>query len=94
MIPKGSKIPDEAAMKAMLHRIVARLTRMAMKFEGVVESSAESHAAADDDHEHRFAEYEHEHEYEYATEPAAVIRSGGRRGGRHADARWAGPAWW
>jgi hypothetical protein len=28
-------------MKAILHRIVAMLTRMAMKFDGVAESSAE-----------------------------------------------------
>ncbi|MFM8172202.1 MAG: four helix bundle protein, partial [Pirellulaceae bacterium] len=32
---KGSKVQDDASMKAMLHRIVKMLTRMAMKFDGV-----------------------------------------------------------
>jgi len=37
MTTKGIKVQDDAAMKAMLHRIVAMLTRMAMKFDGVAE---------------------------------------------------------
>jgi hypothetical protein len=45
-------------MKAMLHRIVAMLTRMAMKFDGVAESSAAYAADIDYDYEHRFAEHE------------------------------------
>ena len=55
---KGIKVQDDAAMKAMLHRIVAMLSRMAIKFDGVAESSTEYHA--DIDYEHRFAEHEHE----------------------------------
>jgi len=47
-------------MKAMLHRIVAMLTRMAMKFDGVAESSAAYDAVIDYDYEHRFAEHEHD----------------------------------
>ena len=50
-------------MKAMLHRIVAMQTRMAMKFDGVAESSAEydvENAGIDYDYEHRVAEHEHE----------------------------------
>ena len=57
---KGIKVQDDAAMKAMLHRIVAMLTRMAMKFDGVAESRAEYNAGIDCDYEHRFAEHEHE----------------------------------
>lgn len=53
---KGIKVQDDAAMKAMLHRIVAMLTRMAMKCDGVAESSTAYHA--DIDYEHRFAEHE------------------------------------
>ncbi len=54
-------------MKAMLHRIVAMLTRMAMKFGGVAESAVQYRA--DVDHEHRFAEHEHEHESQTAEMP-------------------------
>ncbi len=56
-------------MKAMLHRIVAMLTRMTMKFEGVAESSAEYDAEIDYDYEHRFAEHEHESQTEGTPEP-------------------------
>jgi len=38
---KGIKVQDDAAMKAMLHPIVAMRTRMAMKFDGVAESGTE-----------------------------------------------------
>jgi four helix bundle protein len=37
---KSIKAQDDAAMKAMLHRIVAMLIRMAMKFDGVAEPGA------------------------------------------------------
>ena len=57
---KGIKDQDDAAMKAILHRIVAMLTRMAMKFDGVAESSAGYHTEIDYEHEHRDAEHEHE----------------------------------
>jgi HD-like signal output (HDOD) protein len=56
---KGIKVQDDAAMKAMLHRIVAMLTRMAMKFDGVAEASA-AYDDIDYDYEHRFAEHEHD----------------------------------
>jgi len=52
---KGIKVQDDAAMKAMRRRIVAMLTRMAMKFDGVAESSAEDDAEIDCDYEHRCA---------------------------------------
>jgi len=69
---KGIKLQDDAAMKAMLHRIVAMLTRMAMKFDGVAESSAEYDAEIDYDYEHRFAEHEHDKETENTPEQAGA----------------------
>ncbi|MBL8812645.1 MAG: four helix bundle protein [Planctomycetaceae bacterium] len=57
---KGIKVQDDASMKAMLHRIVAMLTRMAMKVDGVAESVAAYDADIDYDNEHRCAEHEHE----------------------------------
>jgi hypothetical protein len=44
----------------MPHRIVAMLTRMAMKFDSVGESSMEHDTEIDYDNEHRVAEHEHE----------------------------------
>jgi hypothetical protein len=32
---KGIKVQDDAEMKVMLHRIVAMLTRMAMRFDDI-----------------------------------------------------------
>ena len=46
-------------MKTKLHRIVAMLTRMAMKFDGVAEPVAAYDADIDYDNEHRCAEHEH-----------------------------------
>ena len=65
----GIKVQDDDAMKEMLHRIVAMLTRMAMKFDGVAESSVEYDAGVDYEHEHRFAEHEHEVGTEETPEP-------------------------
>jgi four helix bundle protein len=47
-------------LKSKLTRIVAMLTRMAMKFSGVSESPAEYTETNDYEHEHRDAEHEHE----------------------------------
>lgn len=66
---KGIKVQDDAAMKALLHRIVPMLTRMAMKFDGVAEPNAAYDAEFDYDHEHRCAEHEHEAQTEEAPEP-------------------------
>ena len=54
----GINVQDDAAMKGMRDRIVAMLTQMAMKFDGVAASGAEFHT--DIDYEHRFAEHEHD----------------------------------
>ena len=51
-------------LKSKLKRIVAMLTRMAMKFDGVKESSVDYAVAIDYEHEHRDAEHEHEREPE------------------------------
>ncbi|MCY3006788.1 MAG: hypothetical protein NTV29_12550 [Planctomycetota bacterium] len=40
-------------IESRLARIVAKLTRMAMKFDGVSESSSEYNSAVDYEHEHR-----------------------------------------
>lgn len=55
-------------MKAMPHRIVAMLTRMAMKFDGVAEQGAAYDAEIDYDNEHRYAEHEHESRTEETPE--------------------------
>jgi four helix bundle protein len=47
-------------LKSKLVRIVAMLTRMALKFDGVLESPGEYPAGVDYEHEHRDAEHEHE----------------------------------
>ena len=47
-------------LKSQLKRIVAMLTRMAMKFDGVKERSVDYPLAIDYEHEHRDAEHEHE----------------------------------
>ena len=46
--------------KSKLARIVAMLTRPAMKFDGVSESQSEYNLGDDYEHEHRFTEHEHE----------------------------------
>ena len=70
---KGITLPDDAAMKAMLHRIVAMLTRMAMKFDGVAEPNAAYDAAIDYDNEHRGAEHENEKKHEQSMGPKSSI---------------------
>ena len=63
-------------MKAMLHRIVAMLTRMAMRFDGVAESSTKYHADIDYECEHRFAEHEHDTKTEETPEPSRGVIGG------------------
>jgi four helix bundle protein len=47
-------------LKSKLTRIVAMLTRMAMKFDGVSESEGEYALGIDHEHEHRDAEHGHQ----------------------------------
>ncbi|TWU51532.1 four helix bundle protein [Rubripirellula reticaptiva] len=49
-------------LKSKLKRIVSMLTRMAMKFDDVSESSVDYAVAIDCEHEHRDAEHEHDRE--------------------------------
>jgi hypothetical protein len=72
---KGIEAQDDAAMKAMLHRIVAMLTRMAMKFDGVAEPLAAYDAEIDFDNEHRYAEHEHEHEHEHEAQTEETLKA-------------------
>jgi hypothetical protein len=65
------------AMKRKLKRIVSMLTRIAMKFDGVVEAQTEYNAIDDYEHEHRCAEHEHEVKATiYGPEVASAIREG------------------
>ena len=66
---KGIKVQDDAEMSVMLHRIVAMLTRMVMRFGDVAEPCAAYDAEIDYDHEHRCAEHEHEFQAEETPEP-------------------------
>jgi hypothetical protein len=58
----GLDVESNLQMKRKLKRIVAMLTRMAMKFDGVAESQASYHSTVDYEHEH-------EHEHEEMPEP-------------------------
>ena len=69
MRTKRIKLQDDTAIEAMLHRIVAMLTRMAMRFDGVAEQCAAYDAGIDYDNEHRCAEHEHESQAEETPEP-------------------------
>ena len=62
----SSGVDDVASRewKSKLKRIVAMLTKMAMKFDGVREPSGNYIVAIDYQHEHRDAEHEHEREPE------------------------------
>jgi four helix bundle protein len=63
----GIDLSTSTELKIKLKRIVAMLTRMAMKLDGVSESSAEYDVAFDYEHEHRDAEQEHEENPEIQT---------------------------
>jgi len=63
----GTDSESRDKLKRLLRRIVSMLTRMAMKFDGVAESTVDYAAEFDYEHEHRDAE--HEHEFEEQPEP-------------------------
>lgn len=64
VVSDGLSRETDHKLKSRLVRIVAMLTRMAMKFEGVSESSSEYNQFSEHEHEHRDAEHEHEKEPE------------------------------
>ena len=78
LVTQGINVQDDAALKSMLLRIVAMLTRMAMKFDGVAEPDTDYDAGVGYDYEHRFAEHEHEHEVrrEETPEPCDATEPG------------------
>jgi hypothetical protein len=58
VVSGGLSQETDRELKSILVRIVAMLTRMAIKFDGVSESSSEYNQAGDNEHEHRNAEHE------------------------------------
>ncbi len=72
----GLEVEASRELKRKIRRIVSMLTRMAMKFDGVNESSVEYAAAIDYEHEHRDAEHEHEREPEPGRAPEGGFANG------------------
>ena len=70
VVSGGMSRETDHELKSKLFRIVAMLTRMAMKFDGVSESLSEYKPSGDYDYEHREAEHEHEHEHDEEPEPS------------------------
>ena len=64
VVSGGMSRETDHDLKSKLVRIVAMLTRMAMKFDGVSESLSEYNQSGDYEHEHREAEHEHDEEPE------------------------------
>ena len=60
VVSGGLDLETSFELKSRLVRIVAMLTRMAMKFDGVSDSMVEYTLGVDYEHEHRDAEHEHE----------------------------------
>ena len=60
VVSRGMNREASFELKSKLVRIVAMLTRMAMKFDGGSESLSVYTARVDYEHEHRDAEHEHE----------------------------------
>ncbi|TWT76816.1 hypothetical protein Pla100_63500 [Neorhodopirellula pilleata] len=61
-------------MKLKLKRVVSMLTRMAIKFDGVGESSVDYAELIDYEHEHRDAEHKHERKPEPGRAPKDGLR--------------------
>ena len=63
-------------LKSKLKRIVAMLTRIAMKFDGVKEPSVDYAVAIDYEHEHEHEHRDAEHEHERGPEPSRAPEDG------------------
>jgi four helix bundle protein len=74
VVSGGLNIKTSRDMKLKLKRVVSMLTRMAIKFDGVGESSVDYAAAIDYEHEHRDAEHEHERGPEPSRAPEDGLR--------------------
>ena len=68
VVSGGLSRETDHKLKSRLVRIVAMLTRMAMKFDGVSESSTEYNQSVDYDYDYDY-DYEHEHEHEHESTP-------------------------
>jgi four helix bundle protein len=64
VVSGGLNLETSFELKSKLVRIVAMLTRMAMKFDGISEPLKGYHLGDDYEHEHRFTEHEHDEESE------------------------------
>ncbi|TWU01482.1 four helix bundle protein [Neorhodopirellula pilleata] len=69
VVSGGLYIKTSRDMKLTLKRVASMLTRMAIKFDGVGESSYNYLAVIDYEHEHRDAEHEHERKPEPGRAP-------------------------
>ncbi len=75
VVSGGMSSERSLELKSRLTRIVAMLTRMAMKFDGVSESLGEYTTPNDYDHEHRDAEHEHDKESEQSDADEGLDRA-------------------
>ena len=79
VVSSGLNFETSFELKSKLVRIVAMLTRMAMKFDGVSDSRVKYTLDLDYEHEHRDAEHEHEEMPEHAdareTSAQSVLNS-------------------
>ena len=74
VVSGGMNRKTDHDLKSKLVRIVAMLTRMAMKFDGVSESLSEYNQSGDYEHD-----YEHEHEHDEEPEPSDADEALDRR---------------
>ncbi len=75
VVSGGLKLETSFELKSMLVRIVAMRTRMAMKFDGVLESLSDYNQSVDYEQEHRDAEHEQEEEPEQSDADEGLDRS-------------------
>jgi four helix bundle protein len=75
VVSGGLSQETDCELKSRLVRIVAMLTRMALKFDGVSETSSEYNQTNDYEHEHRDAEHEHGEEPEQSDADEVLDRA-------------------
>jgi hypothetical protein len=75
VVTDGLSRETDRELEYKLVRIVAMLTRMAMKFDGVSESLSEYNQPGDYEQQHRDAEHEYDEEPEPSDADEALDRS-------------------
>lgn len=75
VVSGGLSQETDIELKSRLVRVVAMLTRMALKFDGVSESSSEYNRSGDNEHEHLNAEHEHDQEPEQSDADEGLDRA-------------------